>query len=187
MTTDLRLALVVLAGLLLTSVPARAQGRVSPHETVSAVIDGATISISYGRPYMKGRTIMGDLVPYGPLWRMGADEATTLVTDRDLMFGRVHLPAGSYSLFAVPGQSAWTLIVNSETGQSGLEHNAAKDLAKIDAKVGVAPTPVEQFTIAIVAAPAGGVLTLRWERTEITAPFTVAGPTAKPTARPAVQ
>jgi len=173
MTSQIRLTIVSMLGLLLATVPANAQGRPSPHETTSAAVDGATISVSYGRPYMKGRTIMGDLVPYGQLWRTGADEATTLVTDTDLMFGSVHVPAGSYTLFTLPDATAWKLVINTETGQTGLEHDPAKDLGTVDTKMESLPAPVEQFTIAVVDTPAGGSLALRWERTEITVPFLV--------------
>ena len=78
---------------------AHAQGqRASPHETVSATIDGAKVSITYGRPYARGRKIMGGVVPYGAVWRTGADEATTLVTDKALMFGSTRIQPGTYTL-----------------------------------------------------------------------------------------
>lgn len=168
-------AAVLLSALafLLAGVPALAQ-RASPHETVTATVDGATISVTYGRPYMKGRVVMGGLVPFGALWRTGADEATTLVTDRDLLLGGARLRAGSYTIFTVPDRSAWKVIVNAETGQSGLEHDASKDLATLDATPAALAAPVEQFTIAITDTPAGGALALRWERTEVIVPFTVA-------------
>lgn len=153
---------------------AEAQGeRLSPHETVSATVDGAKISITYGRPYMKGRRIMGDLVRYGRVWRTGADEATTLATDRATMFGGVHVPAGTYTLYALPGEKEWKLIVNRQTGQWGTEYDAQRDLARIDMQLGSTNSPVEQLTLAINDTPAGGELKLRWERTELTVPFTV--------------
>ena len=89
------------------------------------------------------------------------------------MFGSLHVPAGSYTLFTLPDATAWKLIINTETGQTGLEHDPAKDLGTVDAEVGSLAAPLEQFTIAIVDTPAGGNLALRWERTEITVPFLV--------------
>src|SRR5512145_2598141 len=86
--------------------------RVSPHETVSAVIGGKKVTIEYGRPSKKGREIFGKLVPYDQVWRAGADEATTITTEGDLMIGSLHVPAGTYALFTIPTQSEWTLIVN---------------------------------------------------------------------------
>src|SRR4051812_11329554 len=84
--------------------------RKSPHDTVSATLAGKTISISYGRPYLKGRkAIGGALVPYGQVWRMGADEATKLTTDTDLMIGNLKVPKGSYSLFILAEKDKWTL------------------------------------------------------------------------------
>jgi hypothetical protein len=147
--------------------------RASPHETVNATIDGAKISVTYGRPYMKGRKIAGGLVPYGQVWRTGADEATTLVTDKALMFGSTHVQPGTYTLYTLPGEKGWQLIVNKQTGQWGTEYNQAQDLARIPMKVTKTAAPVEQFTIAIDDTPAGGELKLTWENSEVTAPFTV--------------
>jgi hypothetical protein len=148
-------------------------GRVSPHETVSAAVDGARISVTYGRPYMKGRKIMGGLVPYGFVWRTGADEATTLVSDKPLRFGSVTVPAGTHTLFTLPRAGQWTLIINRQTGQTGLEYDEEQDLGRVAMTIGQTAAPVEQLTMLIQDTPAGGALVLRWERTELTAAFTV--------------
>jgi hypothetical protein len=147
--------------------------RASPHETVSANVDGAKISITYGRPYAKGRKIVGGLVPYGQVWRTGADEATTLVTDKMLMLGSAHVEPGKYTLYTLPGENSWQLIINRQTGQWGTEYTKEQDLARIPMKVGKTGSPVEQFTIAIADTPAGGELRLSWENTQVTLPFTV--------------
>jgi hypothetical protein len=147
--------------------------RLSPHETVNATVDGAKISITYGRPYMKGRKIAGGLVPYGQVWRTGADEATTLVTDKALMFGNTHVEPGTYTLYTLPGEDGWQLIINKQTGQAGTEYNQAQDLARIPMKVTKTPAAVEQFTIAINDTSAGGELKLTWENSDVRAPFTV--------------
>ena len=147
--------------------------RASPHETVTATIDGAKIAVTYGRPYMKGRKIMGGLVPFNQVWRTGADEATLLVTDKALMFGGTHLQPGTYSLFTLPGDKSWQLIVNKQTGQSGTEYDQKQDLARIPMTVTKTSGPVEQFTIAVADTPAGGDLRLTWESTQATASFTV--------------
>lgn len=167
-TVGVVVAFIASAGLL-----AQERQRLSPHETVSATVDGAKISITYGRPYMKGRKIMGGLVPYGEVWRTGADEATTLVTDKALMFGNTHVEPGTYTLFTLPGEKEWRLIINKQTGQPGTEYDQAQDLARVPMKVAKAPSAVEQFTIAINDTPAGGELKLSWENSDITAPFTV--------------
>lgn len=154
--------------------PAFAQEkRASPHETVKATVDGAAISIAYGRPYVKGRKIMGGLVPFDKIWRTGADEATTLVTDRALRFGALSVPAGTYTLYTLPGASGWQIVVNKQTGQWGTEYQQAQDLGRVPATPAKTSAPVEQFTIRIDDTPAGGALVLEWEETSVVAPFTV--------------
>lgn len=147
--------------------------RVSPHETVSATVDGAKVSVTYGRPYMKGRKVVGGLIPYGKEWRTGADEATTLVTDKDLMFGNTHVSAGTYTLYTHASEKGWQLAINKQTGQWGTEYNAAQDLGRVPLTLSKTPAPVEQFTIAIADTPAGGDLRLTWDTTQATAAFTV--------------
>jgi hypothetical protein len=147
--------------------------RASPHETVNATVDGAKISVTYGRPYLKGRKVGAQLAPYGQVWRTGADEATTLVTDKALMFGSTHVQPGTYTLYTLPAEKGWQLIVNKQTGQWGTDYDQAQDLARIPMKVAKTPAPVEQFTIAINDTPAGGELKLTWENSDVTAPFTV--------------
>lgn len=147
--------------------------RASPHETAGATVDGAKISVTYGRPYMKGRKIVGGLVPYNQVWRTGADEATTLVTDKMLMFGSTHLPPGTYTVYTLPGEKSWQLIINKQTGQWGTAYKQDQDLARIPMTVSKTGAPVEQFTIAVADTPAGGELRLSWENTQVTAAFSV--------------
>jgi len=140
--------------------------RASPHETVNATVGGKKIAISYGRPFKKGREIFGGLVPWGQVWRTGADEATTLTTDGDLTIGDLKVPKGSYALFTVPGQKDWQLIVNKTAKQWGaFRYDAKEDLGKTSLKLSAAATPVEQFTISI--EPAGdkkATLKLAWDK-----------------------
>jgi hypothetical protein len=93
--------------------------RASPAETATGTIDGATITINYSSPAVKGRTIWGDLVPYDQVWRLGANEATTFETSKDIEIEDKKLPAGKYSLYAIPGENEWTFIFNSVTEQNG--------------------------------------------------------------------
>ena len=104
----------------------------SPHETVKATVGGATISIEYGRPYMRGRKIMGSLVPYDRVWRTGADAATTLTTSKALVIGGATVPAGKVTLYTLPAEAGWKLIINKQTGQWGTEYDQAQDLARVD-------------------------------------------------------
>ncbi len=166
----------ILTGVLFTSLVTAGNlyaQRVSPHETTAATVDGAKISITYGRPYAKGRKIVGGLVPYGQVWRTGADEATTLVTDKALMIGGTHVEPGTYALYTLPGENAWQLIINKQTGQWGTEYAQAQDLARVPMTVSKTSAPVEQLTIAIADTPAGGELRLSWENTLATTAFTV--------------
>jgi hypothetical protein len=153
--------------LVLTAVSISAQPPGSPHETISAVVDGAKVSLTYGRPYMRGRKIVGGLVPFGRVWRTGADESTTLVTDAPLNIGGAAVPAGKVSLYTLPGQGAWKLIINKQTGQWGTEYNEAQDLARVDMTTRTLAAPVDQFTIKIE----GGQLKLLWELTELSVPI----------------
>ena len=168
--------LLALSLSLVVALPAIAQEkkRVSPHETVTADIDGSTVTIVYGRPYSKDpksgatRKIWGELVPFGKVWRTGADEATLLTTTQPLDIGGTTVPAGTYSLFTQPEESgAAKLIVNKQTGQWGTKYDEKQDLARIEMKKDSADKPVDQFTIALEKNPAGGgTLKLTWENTQ---------------------
>ena len=126
--------------------------------------DGKTITVNYSSPRMKGRKIFGDLVPYGEVWRTGANEATTFVTTANVTVGGKSVPAGSYTIFTIPKQDSWTLIVNKKTGEWGIPYKyEADDLARVSMKVSQAPSPVENFTIAFDQAC---TLTLSWENTQ---------------------
>ncbi len=148
------------------------QARQSPHETVSGKAGDANITITYGRPYKKTRQIFGGLVPYGKVWRTGADEATTIETDRDLMIGSVHVPAGIYGLFTLPSDSGWKLIVNKTAKQWGaFEYDAGQDLGRVEMEVS-SGSEVEQFTIALEPKSDGfATLKLAWDTTVATIPI----------------
>jgi hypothetical protein len=156
------------------AVPANAQ-RVSPHETHEFTVDGAKITISYGRPSMRGRKIFGSLVPYNKVWMPGADEATIFETDTALQFGTFKLPAGRYSLYTMPSEKQWTLIINKKTGQWHTLYVPSEDFAKLPMTAETLTSPVEQLTISAVPRPqGGGSVQLEWEQTRFSTPFTVA-------------
>jgi len=144
----------------------------SPHVRTEWTIDGAHISIEYGRPYLKGRP-EAQMMPAGEEWRTGADEATTLVTDKALKFGALSVPAGTYTLYTVPGDAAWQLVVSKKTGQWGVPYPSGEDLGRAPMKVGKAKAPVEQLTISIDDTPAGGTLRIEWGTVSAAIPFTV--------------
>ncbi len=177
---------LIIATIIATALPVMAQRkRVSPHETISAAIDGNKITIVYGRPYSNDpktgeiRKIWGGLVPYGKVWRTGADEATLLTTEQPIVLGGTTIPAGTYSLFTLPAADGTAkLIVNKRTGQWGIpykeQNEATNELARIDLKKAALDKTVDQFTMAIEPNPAGGgVLKMMWENTGFSVPFTV--------------
>jgi DUF2911 family protein len=153
----------------LTSLAFTQEARKSPHETVSVTLNGKKISISYGRPYLHGRkAIGGSLVPYGQVWRTGADEATKLTTDADLTIGTLKVPKGSYALFTVPGKDHWSLVVNKTANQWGaFKYDESQDLGRTDLKLEQLSSPVEQFTIGLTKKSENeAALTLSWEDTK---------------------
>jgi hypothetical protein len=135
-----------------------------------AMLGEANITVTYGRPYKKGREIYGGLVPYDEVWRTGADEATTLETDRDLMLGALHVPAGKYALFTIPGASMWTLIVNKVSDQWGaFSYDEAEDLGRVQMSVSETAEMMEQLTIGIEAGEGtNGTLSIDWDMTSAT-------------------
>jgi hypothetical protein len=153
--------------------PQKKAQRASPREEATANVAGAHITVEYGRPFMKGREIFGGLVPHDKVWRTGADEATILTTDRALVFGTLEVPAGTYSLYTIPGEARWELIVNRQTGQWGTRYDEAQDLGRVPMTVTRLDSPVEQFTIEIGASNDGGELRFEWAQTRATAPFKV--------------
>jgi hypothetical protein len=145
-----RIAIQVLSAIPVTRYAiAFQQGRISPHETVSVDLQGKQISITYGRPSLKGRQFGQEVAPYGQVWRLGADEATKLtVPSSTKVQGGPELAAGSYSLWAIPGPDKWTLIVNKQADVWGTRYNQSQDLARFDLPV-EKTSPVEQFTITL--------------------------------------
>ena len=149
--------------------------RKSPHESTSGVIAGKKITIEYGRPYKKGRKIFGGLEPFGKVWRTGADEATTLTTEADLMVGGIHVPAGTYGLFTIPDDGKWTLVLNKTAKQWGaFDYDESQDLGRTAMKVSSLDSPLEQLTITIEPASGkNGVLKVAWDQTAASADITV--------------
>ncbi len=141
--------------------------RKSPHDTVSN--DHA--SVTYGRPYKKDRDVFGGLEKFGKVWRVGADEATTITFKSDVKFGGQGIKAGTYTLFAIPNEKEWTFILNSQPGQWGAyayEKNKDKDVAKVNVPVKKLDQPIEQLTIRFAA---DNSLIIEWDKTQVTVPM----------------
>lgn len=139
----------------------------SPRDTARGTIGGANLLVDYGRPSKRGRVIWGGLVPWGEVWRTGANAATTFVTDKDLVIGGTTVPAGTYTLYSVPNQSGpWQLVINKQTKQWGTEYHQEQDLARIPMTASPVSLPVDKFEISIVPAGQGGTLRLTWDATQ---------------------
>lgn len=148
-------------------------GSLSGRDTVRAELAGARLTIDYGRPTKRGRTIFGNVVPWNSVWRMGANLATHFTTTRDLQFGAAVIPAGIYTLHAIPSPESWTLLVNRQTGQWGSSAvDPAMIIARIPMRVRESSEVVESFTIALVPEGGGGLIRLAWDRTIAEASFT---------------
>jgi hypothetical protein len=144
----------------------------SPPAKASAAIGGKNITVDYSAPSKRGRTIMGELVPYGKVWRTGANAATTFVTEGDLMLGSLHVPAGKYTLYTIPGEKNWTLIVNKQNGQWGTNYDEKQDLGRVQMNVKPVKDAVETFVIGVKeVGKKSGLLTLTWENTEASVPI----------------
>ena len=146
--SDLATPAIALAQKVVSSTPGKGG---SPHETVEYKVGDATVTITYGRPYLKGRTVE-TLAPAGKVWRTGADEATTFKTDKALQIGTLAVPAGTYTLYTLPDTSGWQLIVNKLTGQWGTVYQQSDDLGRVPMTAGKLAAPAEQLVVAIVGS-----------------------------------
>lgn len=141
--------------------------RLSPPEQAQCKFsDGKTITVDYSSPRAKGRKIFGELVPYGEVWRTGANEATTFVTTAGVSADGRDVPAGTYTIFTVPEQNKWTLIVNKKTGEWGIPYKyESEELVRIPMSVSKTSGPVENFTIKFDQGGSACTLNISWEET----------------------
>ena len=151
----------------------RPLGQLSGRDTARATIAGATLSVDYGRPSARGRTIWGGLVPWNEVWRTGANTATHFTTSRELAIAGTTVPAGTYTLWTLPTPQGVQLILNRQTGQWGTSYDPAQDLARIPVSFEATPEHMEQFTIAFAPSGEGGVMRLIWADRAIVVPFAV--------------
>lgn len=145
--------------------PACSQNRKSPHETV----ESENVKVTYGRPYKKGREIFGGLEKYGKVWRTGADEATEITFAKDATVGGKPVKAGTYTLFTIPEENEWTIILNGQLGQWGAyeyDKHKVKDVLQVKAPAKKLSTPVEQLTIRFES----GNMIIEWDTTQVAVP-----------------
>jgi hypothetical protein len=128
--------------------------------------DGKTISVNYSSPHMRGRKIFGDLVPFGEVWRAGADDATSFVPNVDVIVGGKNVPAGKYTMFTLPTQTKWILIISKQTGEWGIPYPGEQfDFARMEMKVSKLSSPLENFTISFDQAGTSCTMKLDWDTT----------------------
>jgi hypothetical protein len=190
---------LAVGGLLLTDRPAAAQDlhpsrRPSPIGIARTHIGETYVKITYGRPYMRDRSIFGAagdtvtyLVPFGEVWRTGANEATEITVTGPVLVAGNRLEAGTYSIFTVPGPQSWSVRFNPALGLDGTNrfdaetnrftagYDPERDVVQVDAPVRATEEEVDQFTILLEPTAAGADLVMRWERTEIRVPLAVPG------------
>lgn len=160
--------LIVLAAALAASTHAQGGGQASspPANAECKFADGKTIHVDYSSPRMRGRKIFGGLVPYGTEWRAGANEATTFVIDADMSVGAKTVPAGSYTLFTLPKEDSWTLIISKQTGEWGVPYpGESYDFGRVPMKLSKLDAPLENFTIAFDHTDNACTLRMEWETT----------------------
>jgi hypothetical protein len=179
---------------LLAAFQGRPLGQASPPDSIRATIAGANIAVDYSRPSMRGRAIFGPgtatprpVVPWGEVWRTGANFATRLTTSADIVLGGVAIPAGTYTLWTLPSATGWKLIVNRQTKAPcktaaecsdpkranlwGTDYSVDSDLVRVDLPATQVAQPVEQFTVGVDPQGSGGVLWMVWDKTKLAIPF----------------
>ena len=171
----------VLCTLAVGQAPAPAAGQAAPKPPLSpaakaeVTLAGASVSIDYSAPSARGRTIFGGLVPYGQVWRTGANAATTLKTGVDLKIGSLAVPAGTYTIYSLPTEDGWMLIVNKQTGQWGTVYDQAQDLGRVALTKGMASSPLETFVIDFEKTMGASTeLHLKWVGLDLSVPVTAA-------------
>lgn len=149
--------------------PSSAKPMPSPPATADTILNGKTIVVKYNSPAMRGRKIMGGLVPYGQVWRTGANPATSFVTAGDIMIGTLRVPAGSYTLFTLPAApgTPWMLIINKRTGEWGLDYDATQDLGRVPMESATLPHSQEMMSISFKKGDGGSAqMHVMWETTD---------------------
>jgi hypothetical protein len=149
----------------------------SPETVVENSWNDLDLKVTYSKPGKKGRLIFGReqdkaLVPYGKVWRTGANEATIIELAKDVDIAGKLVKAGTYSIYSVPGQSNWKIILNSDVGQWGTEYNDGKDVLTVEVPIRIRPTVQELFNISFEGIPNGTNMVLSWDQTEALVPFT---------------
>lgn len=167
-------AIIAAASIICSSLSTAQQPILSPRDSVEVRIAGKRIFIDYGRPSMRGRKIFGGLRPFNQWWRTGANEATSFKTEADLVLGDSLIPKGEYTLYTLPSETQWKIMINKQTGQWGTVYNPEYDLVRLPLKKRTLKEPVEKLTIELAKTnTTSGVLKIMWETTEVWIDFKV--------------
>jgi Protein of unknown function (DUF2911) len=157
---------IFLAALAAGAISSEAQLASPTAKAACKFADGKTITVNYSSPRMRGRKIFGDLVPFGEVWRVGADDATSFVPNVDVIVGGKSVPAGRYTLFTLPAPTKWILIISKQIGEWGIPYPGEKfDFARMEMKVSKLSSPLENFTISFDQAGTSCTMKLDWETT----------------------
>jgi hypothetical protein len=167
------IATLTVAGIVLLAQQDKSSRPSPPAKAECELSNGKSVTVDYSSPRAKGRKIFGGLVPYGQVWRAGANEATTFVTTSDINVGGKTVPAGKYTMFTIPAEDRWTLVISKKTGEWGTAYPGPEnDLARIDMKVSKTSAPVENFTIAFDQTGNGCTLRMEWANTRASVEIT---------------
>jgi Protein of unknown function (DUF2911) len=167
------IAALTLTGIVLVAQQDKSARPSPPAKAECKLPNGKTVTVDYSSPRAKGRKIFGSLVPYGQVWRAGANEATKFVTTSDISVGGKTVPTGEYTIFTIPDENKWTLVISKKTGEWGTAYPGQEnDLARIDMKVSKTSAPVENFTIAFDQSGKGCTLRMEWENTRASVDIT---------------
>jgi hypothetical protein len=137
-----------------------------------AKADGKFVKVTYNRPSLRGRKVGQELAPYGKVWRTGADAATLVTFDKDVKFGGKNVKAGTYSMYTIPGEKEWTVILNKQTGQWGTVYDEKQDLVRVTAPAKKNTKSEEVFTIKVDDKANNADLVMMWENTMVSVPVT---------------
>ena len=160
------IASVTLAVIVLAAQQDKSSRPSPPAKAECKLPNDKTVTVDYSSPRAKGRKIFGGLVPYGQVWRAGANEATSFVTTAEISVGGKTIPASKYTIFTIPEENKWTLVISKKTGEWGTAYPGSdNDLARIDMRVSKTSAPVEDFTIAFDQSGSGCTMRMEWENT----------------------
>lgn len=143
----------------------------SPSSTAHHEKNGLEITVEYCRPYKKNREIFGGLVPFGKVWRTGANEATIIKFTKDVLIAGKSLKAGTYTLWTIPNKTDWTIIINSEVGQWGTEYDETKDILRVQTKSSKLPIPLEMLIIDFTDLGNEMDMLIKWDSTVVNVPI----------------